>query len=83
MKALKSDKVLERISEAVLAQQSKENAVVPLLKKQLAETEKQIDNMVSAIAQGVVMPSTKQKLNDLGREKENLGILLSPPICRK
>ena len=76
MKTLESDKVLGKIADAVLEQQSKENSVVPLLKRQLVETEKQIDNMVSAIAQGVVTPSTKQKLNNLEREKEDLGIKL-------
>ena len=76
MKALRSDMVLDKIADAVMEQQNKENAVIPLLRKQLAETEKQIDNMVSAIAQGVVTPSTKKKLNELEREKEDLGIRL-------
>jgi DNA invertase Pin-like site-specific DNA recombinase len=76
MKMLSDNKALERVADLVLALQSKGNAAIPLLRQQLTETEKQIDNMVAAIAQGIITPSTKRKLNDLENEKGDLEIKL-------
>ena len=42
----------------------KESTNLPLLKKQLAETEKGINNMLNAIQAGIFTPSTKQRLID-------------------
>jgi len=81
---LKDDKLIERIADAVIAEQNKENAVIPLLRQRLTDTEKQIDNMVGAIAQGIVTPSTKRKLNELEIEKSELEIqLLQEEISQK
>ena len=44
--------------------QKKESTDLPLLKKQLAETEKGIYNMLNAIQTGIFTPSTKQRLID-------------------
>ena len=44
--------------------QKKESTDLPLLKKQLAETEKGINNMLNAIQTGIFTPSTKQRLID-------------------
>ena len=76
MKTLADNKVLERVADMVLDLQKKGNSVIPLLRRQLADIEKQIDNMVSAIAQGIVTPSTKRKLEGLERDKEDLEISL-------
>jgi hypothetical protein len=76
MKILSDDKALERVADAAIDLQSKGSVAIPLLRQQLTETEKQIDNMVAAIAQGIITPSTKRKLNDLENEKEDLEIKL-------
>lgn len=47
-----------------MALQKKESTDLPLLKKQLAETEKGINNMLNAIQTGIFTPSTKQRLID-------------------
>ena len=76
LKTLANNKVLERIADLVIDLQNKGNSAIPLLQQYLSDTEKQIDNMVSAIAQGIVTTSIKRKLNDLEREKEDLEIRL-------
>jgi len=76
MKMLADDKVLERIADLVLDEQSKGSSAIPLLRRQLADTSNQIENMVNAVAQGIITSSTKKKLQDLEREKEELEIRL-------
>jgi len=76
VKTLADNKVLERVADLVLDLQNKGNSVIPLLQLQLKATEKQIENMVAAIAQGIITKSTKQKLDELEREKEDLEIKL-------
>ncbi len=44
------------------------------MKKQLAETEKGINNMLNAIQAGIFTPSTKQRLNELGETKSQLEV---------
>jgi len=84
MTALSDNKVLERVADLVLDLQSKENSAIPMLRQRLTDTEKQIDNMVAAIAQGIVTPSTKKKLNDLEAEKTEIEIqLLQEEMSRK
>jgi len=76
MKMLADNKVLEKVADLVLDLQNKGNSVIPLLQQQLKDTEKQVENMVSAIAQGIITKSTKQKLDELEREKEDIEIKL-------
>ncbi len=45
--------------------QSKENTVLPLLKKRFADTQKSIYNMLDAIQQGILTVSTKERLESL------------------
>ena len=54
--------------------QQKESTDLPLLKKQLAETEKGINNMLNAIQAGIFTPSTKQRLDELEETKSQLEV---------
>ena len=76
MKMLADNKILERVADLVLDLQNKGNSAIPLLRQQLKDTEKQIENMVAALAQGIITKSTKQKLDELEHEKEDLEIKL-------
>lgn len=64
MKAIMNDEVMERLIDTLMELQKKESTDLPLLKKQLAETEKGINNMLNAIQTGIFTPSTKQRLID-------------------
>ena len=45
--------------------QASEDTTIPALKKQLADTERGIENMLNAIQQGVLTSSTKERLEAL------------------
>ncbi len=73
-KVLFDDDIIEKIADAVLEIQGTENTVLPLLHKQYAETQKGINNLLNAIQQGIITPSTKQRLEDLEKQKNDLSI---------
>ncbi|MEG1550612.1 MAG: hypothetical protein RR395_09340, partial [Ruthenibacterium sp.] len=52
-------------------------------KKQLAETEKAINNMINAIEQGIITSSTKDRLQELEQTKDNLQINLAREEIKK
>ena len=59
-----NDEVMERLIDTLMELQKKESTDLPLLKKQLAETEKGINDMLNAIQAGIFTPSIKQRLID-------------------
>jgi hypothetical protein len=71
---LENDALLEGIALMILDMQKQENIVMPILKKQLAETQRGIDNMLNAIQQGVITPSTKQRLEVLEATKSDIEV---------
>ena len=74
MKAIMNDEVMERLIDTLIELQKKESTDLPLLKKQLAETEKGINNMLNAIQAGIFTPSTKQRLDELEETKSQLEV---------
>lgn len=77
MEKVMDDDYINEVSEKAFEAQSKENTVIPQIKKQLAETEKAINNMIKAIEQGIITSSTKDRLQELEQTKENLQINLA------
>ena len=71
------DEVIERLADAVMDLQKRENTSLPLLQQQLAEAEKGIENILNAIQQGVLTTSTKQRLEALEKQKEDLEISIA------
>ncbi|ADU26498.1 recombinase family protein [Ethanoligenens harbinense] len=74
MKMLFDDAVIERITDMVMGLQRRENTALPLLKQQLAEAERGIQNMLNAIQQGILTPSTKKRLDELEEAKGKLEV---------
>ena len=66
------DKEIERIAKELIAKQGKEDFVLPLLESQLAETVKGLENLVNAIQQGMLTPTTKKRLDELEAVKAGL-----------
>ncbi len=56
--------------------QSQENKQLPLLKKQQKDIERGINNLLNAIQQGILTPSTKQRLDELEQQKNDLEIAI-------
>jgi len=62
--------------DGILALQNSEDTTVPALKRQLADTERGIENIQNAIQQGVLTSSTKERLEALEKQKEDLKIAI-------
>ena len=73
-KLIFDDELIEKLADTVMKLQSKENTVLPLLKKRFADTQKSIDNMLDAIQQGILTASTKERLESLEKQKSELSI---------
>ena len=68
------DEEIDRIADGILTLQASEDTTIPALKKQLADTERGIENMLNAIQQGVLTSSTKERLETLEKQRDNLKI---------
>ena len=66
------DEEISRIAEAIVALQEKEDTSLPAMRQQLTECEKAIDNMLNAIQMGVLTASTKERLEKLEMQREDL-----------
>ena len=86
---LHDEAIFNYIIDMVMDLQNKENTSIPMLKQQLVETEKAIDNMLNAIQQGILTSSTKQRLDELEDNKSKLEVsilqeeLLKPILTRE
>lgn len=69
-----NDDIINDLAETALAALSKENATLPLLRKEYARTQASIDNLLAAMEQGIITPSTKERLEKLERQKSELSI---------
>ena len=67
-KVIFDDDMLDVLADRILLAQNKENSNLTVLQKQLSEVEKAINNLLNAMLQGIVTPSTKQKMEDLEKE---------------
>lgn len=73
-KLLANQDIIEDFVNRTIKVLNQENTVLPLLRKRFAETQKGIDNLVNAIQMGIISPSTKQRLDELEREKAELSV---------
>ena len=70
------DEEIDRIADGILTLQASEDTTIPALKKQLADTERGIENMLNAIQQGVLTSSTKERLEALEKQRDDLKIAI-------
>ena len=77
MDMLQDEKVIETIIATVMDMQDRENVDLPLYEKQLRETQTGLDNLLYAIQQGMLTPSTKQRLLELEAAKEELEVKIA------
>ena len=71
-RVLSDDAVIERIADAIVALQAQEDPMLPAMRKQLKDCEKGIENLLNAIQAGIVTGGTKERLESLEAQKENL-----------
>jgi len=72
------DDLIAQIADELVAMQGAEDSALPLLRRQLADTERGIENMLNAIQQGIFTSSTRQRLEEL----ENLRAELKSSILQ-
>ena len=72
IKVVFSDEIIEQLIDLVMEAQQQENTRLPVLKDQLRDTEKRLANLLEAIEQGILTPTTKQRLDELEARKEAL-----------
>lgn len=73
---ISDDEVIEELSDRIYEMQTEESAAVTVVKNQLSEIEKKLNNLAEAIAQGVFSLTTKKLLDDLEEQKSNLEVEL-------
>lgn len=83
MERVLNEEKINRIIDALLAMQEREDVTIPALRRQLAETEKGIENMLNAIQQGIFTASTKQRLEELEKQKEELSLSITTAELQK
>jgi len=66
------DEEIDSIADKLVLMQERENTLLPTLRGQLAEVEKALDNLVTAIQQGLLSKTTKKRLDDLEAQREDL-----------
>lgn len=67
-----TDTTINRIADAIVAMQDQEDPMIPVLKSQLRECEKGIENLLNAIQAGIFTASTKERLELLEKQREDL-----------
>ncbi len=71
------DEAIEKLIKILLKEQDKENTTIPVLKRELKIVEKKIENLITAIEDGVYTPTTKARLEELEVKKEDIEILIT------
>ncbi|MBS7175014.1 MAG: recombinase family protein, partial [Clostridiales bacterium] len=66
------DELITQIADKLVELQNTEDNTLPLLRKQLADTNRGIENMLNAIQQGILTSSTKERLEELEKLQEEL-----------
>jgi len=71
------DEVIDKLADAVVELQKRENTTIPFLQKQLDGINKRIGNLVNSIEEGIANVSVKQRLDELELKKADLEISLA------
>lgn len=69
---ISDDEVVNELSDRIYEMQAEESTAVTVVKNQLTEVERKLNNLAEAIAQGVFSTTTKKLLNELEEQKSNL-----------
>ena len=72
LELITDDSVIEELAERVYRFQDLESAESILLKAQLEEVEKKLNNLAEAMAQGIFSATTKKLLDDLEEQKKSI-----------
>ena len=68
------DELLDKLADTLFERLGTENTTLPILRRQLAEVEKCIENLLNAIQAGIFTSSTIQRLESLESEKQERSV---------
>ena len=77
MKLTQDEAVIDKIVQLVMDVQNQENTTIPLLEKQLREVNKKLDNLMKAIEDGLYTRTTKERLEALESQKDELTVKIA------
>ena len=83
MKLIQDDAVIDKIVQLVMDVQNQENTAIPLLEKQLREVNKKLDNLMKAIEDGLYTRTTKERLEALENQKDELTAKIADEKLKK
>ena len=83
MKLIQDDTVIDKIVQLVMDVQNQENTTIPLLEKQLREVDKKLDNLMKAIEDGLYTRTTKERLEALEIQKDELTAKIADEKLKK
>lgn len=75
-KVIFNDEFIDHLTAKIL-QEQQEDLITPLYEKQLSEINSSISNLISAIEKGISTKSTKERLEELEKEKEQVEIRIA------
>lgn len=73
-KLIMNDETIEYLTDLALETFNQESTVLPILQKQYAQTLTAINNLITAMEQGIIIPTTKARMEELEAEKSELSI---------
>ena len=76
MKIVMDDELIDHIADAILNILAQESSKLPQLNARLKEIETGIQNMLNAIQHGILTPSTKERLEALEQEREEIKVAI-------
>ena len=77
IKKIMNDKQMKRLSKELYELQMQEDQTVPALQQQLATVEEKIEAILTAIESGIILKTTKSRLEKLEQEQDRLTLELS------
>ena len=83
MKLIQDNAVIDKIVQLVMDVQNQENTTIPLLEKQLREVNKKLDNLMKAIEDGLYTRTTKERLEALEIQKDELTAKIADEKLKK
>ena len=83
MKLIQDEAVIDKIVQLVMDVQNQENTMIPLLEKQLREVNKKLDNLMKAIEDGLYTRTTKERLEALESQKDELTVKIADEKLKK
>jgi hypothetical protein len=86
---LLDDATMERVVDLLVETQGKESLDVAVLRNAMADVDRRISNIMKAIEEGIITPTTKERLEELEKDKNDistkldLAILMHPVLTRE